>query len=198
MQKGVVKFEDLSEGMMITGKIKNVVDFGAFVDLGIKETALVHISEMSDRFVKDPMEAVKVGDVLEFRIIGLDQDRRRISLSRKSGAAAASSGTAGSKTDGKTGGRTAVGAGRDSAGQSASKTGTAALSNSHTGGKKRVVAVKTGGHGGAERAGASETRGAERAFAGGERMRPAKDDDGTMYNPFAAAFKKMKDKDGKK
>ena len=84
MQKGVVNFEDLKEGMKITGKIKNVVDFGAFVDLGIKETALVHISEMSDSFVKDPMEAVKVGDVLEFRIINLDTERRRIGLSRKS------------------------------------------------------------------------------------------------------------------
>ncbi|MHC6203278.1 helix-hairpin-helix domain-containing protein [Breznakiellaceae bacterium SP9] len=83
MQKEIVTFEDLKEGMMVTGKIKNVVDFGAFVDLGIKETALVHISELSDRFVRDPMEAVKVGDVLEFRIIGLDLDRRRISLSRR-------------------------------------------------------------------------------------------------------------------
>lgn len=87
MQKGVVTFEDLSEGMMITGKIKNVVDFGAFVDLGIKETALVHVSEMSDSFVKDPLDAVKVGDLLEFRIIGLDRDRRRISLSRKTAGA---------------------------------------------------------------------------------------------------------------
>ncbi|MDR2718373.1 MAG: RNA-binding transcriptional accessory protein [Treponema sp.] len=84
MQKGIVSFEDLHEGMMITGKIKNVVDFGAFVDLGIKETALVHISEMSDHFVKDPLETVKVGDVLEFRIISLDTERRRIGLSRKS------------------------------------------------------------------------------------------------------------------
>ncbi|GMO59609.1 MAG: hypothetical protein Ta2G_19620 [Termitinemataceae bacterium] len=83
MQKGVVKFEDLTEGMMITGKIKNVVDFGAFVDLGIKETALVHVSELSDTFVKEPMDIIKVGDILEFRIIGLDVDRRRISLSRK-------------------------------------------------------------------------------------------------------------------
>jgi len=83
MQKGVISFEDLREGMMITGKIKNVVDFGAFVDLGIKETALVHISEMSDQFVKNPMDVVKVGDTLEFRIIGLDKERRRISLSRK-------------------------------------------------------------------------------------------------------------------
>jgi uncharacterized protein len=86
MQKGVVTFEDLREGMMITGKIKNVVDFGAFVDLGIKETALVHISEMSDQFVKNPMDAVKVGDRLEFRIINLDKERRRISLSRKTGS----------------------------------------------------------------------------------------------------------------
>jgi uncharacterized protein len=83
MRKGVVTFEDLSVGMMITGKIKNVVDFGAFVDLGIKETALVHISEMSDRFIKDPLETVKAGDVMEFRIISLDAERRRIGLSRK-------------------------------------------------------------------------------------------------------------------
>ncbi|MDR2795182.1 MAG: RNA-binding transcriptional accessory protein, partial [Spirochaetaceae bacterium] len=86
MQKGVVTFEDLKEGMTVTGKIKNVVDFGAFVDLGIKETALVHISELSDSFVKDPMDIIKVGDVLDFTIIGLDTERRRISLSRKSGA----------------------------------------------------------------------------------------------------------------
>ena len=84
MQKGVVTFEDLREGMRVTGKIKNVVDFGAFVDLGIKETALVHISEAADHFVADTMEIFKVGDVKEFRIIGLDKDRRRISLSLKS------------------------------------------------------------------------------------------------------------------
>jgi uncharacterized protein len=83
MQKGVVTFEDLHEGMRITGKIKNVVDFGAFVDLGIKETALVHVSELSEAFVKNPLDAVKVGDVLEFRIKSLDRDRRRIGLSRK-------------------------------------------------------------------------------------------------------------------
>ncbi|MDR0525502.1 MAG: helix-hairpin-helix domain-containing protein, partial [Spirochaetaceae bacterium] len=83
MQKGVVTFEDLKEGMKITGKIKNVVDFGAFVDLGIKETALIHISEISERFVKDPLDALKVGEVLEFRVLHLDQDRRRIALSRR-------------------------------------------------------------------------------------------------------------------
>ncbi|MDR1411448.1 MAG: RNA-binding transcriptional accessory protein [Spirochaetaceae bacterium] len=208
MQKGVVKFEDLGEGMMITGKIKNVVDFGAFVDLGIKETALVHISEMSDSYVKDPLEAVKVGDILEFRIISLDLDRRRIGLSRKSGAAP-------DRAGGKAGGRDA----RDSAGQSAPKTGTAS-----SGDRKRVVAVKTGsgqarpgaaGRGGGRRG--PEQYAGERAgnpaggqggggTRGGEWGRPAKDDrlplkedDGTMYNPFAEALKKMqKQKDGKK
>ena len=84
MQKGVVCFEDLKEGMKVTGKIKNVVDFGAFVDLGIKETALLHISELSDSYVSDPMEVVRVGDIKECTIIGLDTDRRRISLSLKS------------------------------------------------------------------------------------------------------------------
>ena len=86
MQKGVVTFEDLKEGMKVTGKIKNVVDFGAFVDLGIKETALLHISELSDSYVSDPMEVIKVGDIKECTIIGLDVDRRRISLSLKSDA----------------------------------------------------------------------------------------------------------------
>ncbi|MDR3355737.1 MAG: RNA-binding transcriptional accessory protein [Spirochaetaceae bacterium] len=117
MQKGVVTFEDLKEGMLVTGKIKNVVDFGAFVDLGLKETALVHISELSDSFVKDPMNVIKVGDVLDFTIIGLDTERRRISLSRKSGA-----GTHAGVKGG--GGETATGIG------------------SVSGGKKRVVVVK--------------------------------------------------------
>ena len=86
MQKGVVKFEDLKEGMKVTGKIKNVVDFGAFVDIGLHETGLIHISELSDSFVSDPMDVIKVGDIKEFTIIGLDLDRKRISLSLKSDA----------------------------------------------------------------------------------------------------------------
>ncbi|AGT44362.1 helix-hairpin-helix domain-containing protein [Treponema pedis] len=83
MQQGVLQFEDLKVGMTVKGKIKNVVDFGAFVDLGIKETALLHISEMSDKFIADPLDAVKVGDIVECKIIALDETRRRISLSRK-------------------------------------------------------------------------------------------------------------------
>lgn len=86
MQKGVVNFEDLTVGMKVTGKIKNVVDFGAFVDIGLHETALIHVSELSDNFVSDPMDVVKVGDVKEFTIIDLDKDRKRISLSLKSDA----------------------------------------------------------------------------------------------------------------
>lgn len=86
MQKGVVKFEDLTVGMKVTGKIKNVVDFGAFVDIGLHETALIHVSELSDSFISDPMEVIKVGDVKEFTIIALDKDRMRISLSLKSDA----------------------------------------------------------------------------------------------------------------
>ncbi|MDR1363705.1 MAG: RNA-binding transcriptional accessory protein [Spirochaetaceae bacterium] len=101
MQKGVVTFEDLKEGMTVTGKIKNVVDFGAFVDLGIKETALAHISELSDNFVKDPMDIIKVGDVLDFKIIALDTERRRISLSRKSGAPSARAATQAVRRDSK-------------------------------------------------------------------------------------------------
>ena len=105
MQKGVVTFEDLKEGMKVTGKIKNVVDFGAFVDLGIKETALLHISELSDNYISDPMEVLKVGDIKECTIIGLDVDRRRISLSLKSDAATrigkGGNTTSSGKTDGE-------------------------------------------------------------------------------------------------
>ena len=87
MQKGVLLFEDLREGMKVTGKIRNVVDFGAFVDIGLHETGLVHLSELSDKFVENPMGVVKVGDVYDFTIIQLDKDRRRIGLSLKSDAA---------------------------------------------------------------------------------------------------------------
>ena len=83
LQQGVVNFEDLKVGMKVTGKVKNVVDFGAFVDIGIKETALIHISEISHNFIKHPSEVLKVGDIKEFRIIDLDPLRRRISLSLK-------------------------------------------------------------------------------------------------------------------
>lgn len=83
LQDGVVTFEDLKVGMTVTGKIKNVVDFGAFVDIGIKESALLHVSEISNRFIKNPIEVLKVGDVKQFEIINIDEVRKRISVSLK-------------------------------------------------------------------------------------------------------------------
>jgi len=83
LQKGVISFEDLKVGMKVTGKVKNVVDFGAFIDIGIKETALIHISQMSNKFIKSPSDVLKVGDVKEFTIIEIDSLRKRISLSLK-------------------------------------------------------------------------------------------------------------------
>lgn len=96
LQKGVVNFEDLKPGMKVKGKVKNVVDFGAFVDVGIKETALVHVSQLSDTFVRAPGDVLKVGDVKEFTIIEMDTVRKRISLSLKSNAVP---GAAGVKKD---------------------------------------------------------------------------------------------------
>ncbi len=79
----VVKFEDMEVGMKLKGTVRNVVDFGAFVDIGVKQDGLVHISEMSDRFIKNPMEVVQVGDVVDVTIIKLDKERQKIGLSMK-------------------------------------------------------------------------------------------------------------------
>ncbi len=95
MQKGVVSFDDLSVGMKVTGKIKNVVDFGAFVDIGIKETALLHISQLSDTYVANPADVVKVGDVVDAKIIEIDTVRKRVSLSLKSNPDSAAGGSRG-------------------------------------------------------------------------------------------------------
>lgn len=79
----VLKMEDLKEDMVLTGTVRNVVDFGAFVDIGVKQDGLVHISQLSDKFVKNPMEVVSVGDEVQVRIIGLDIERGKVSLSMK-------------------------------------------------------------------------------------------------------------------
>jgi uncharacterized protein len=79
----VLKMEDLKEGMMLKGTVRNVVDFGAFVDIGLKQDALVHVSQLSDKFVKNPLEIVSVGDVVEVRVIAIDYERGRVSLSMK-------------------------------------------------------------------------------------------------------------------
>ncbi len=179
MQKGVVQFEDLKEGMKVTGKIKNVVDFGAFVDIGLHETGLIHVSELSDNFVKDPMEVVKVGDVHEFTILSLDRDRRRISLSLKSDAV--------SRAGHTTSGAKAGGAGNGEGG---------------TGSVRKVVIVRKGSGNGGQAAGGNANGGKGNAGFANRRPQAAKqggrsyehsysgNDDGTTYNPFAALLKK--------
>ncbi|MCM1096031.1 MAG: S1 RNA-binding domain-containing protein, partial [Terasakiella sp.] len=75
--------DDLSEGMILTGKVGNITAFGAFVDIGIKEHGLLHVSQMGARRVTDPSTVVSIGDIIRVRVIGVDFDRRRISLSIK-------------------------------------------------------------------------------------------------------------------
>jgi uncharacterized protein len=79
----VLNIEDLKVGMELMGTVRNVADFGAFVDIGVHQDGLVHISELSDRYVKNPMEVVAVGDIVKVRVIGIDIARKRISLSMK-------------------------------------------------------------------------------------------------------------------
>lgn len=82
-RKDVLSFEDLLVGMELTGTVRNVVDFGAFVDIGVKNDGLVHISEMSGNFIKHPMDAVSVGDTVKVRILGVDHKKKKISLTMK-------------------------------------------------------------------------------------------------------------------
>lgn len=83
LRSDVLDIKDLKEGMILKGTVRNVIDFGAFVDIGVHQDGLVHISEMSDRFIKHPLEAVSVGDIVEVKVIGVDVKKQRISLSMK-------------------------------------------------------------------------------------------------------------------
>ena len=83
LRSDVLKFEDLKEGMVLTGTVRNVIDFGAFVDIGVKHDGLVHISEMSDKYVKNPYDIVSVGDIVKVKVIGIDNDRQKVKLSMK-------------------------------------------------------------------------------------------------------------------
>ena len=83
LRSDVLKFEDLQEGMTLTGTVRNVIDFGAFVDVGVKHDGLVHISEMADKFVKNPSEIVSVGDIVKVKVIGIDREKQKVSLSMK-------------------------------------------------------------------------------------------------------------------
>ena len=83
LRTDVLKIEDITEGMILNGTVRNVVDFGAFVDIGIKNDGLVHKSEMSKGFVKDPMTIVTVGDIVDVKVIGVDMNKKRVALSMK-------------------------------------------------------------------------------------------------------------------
>ena len=83
LRSDVLKFEDLQEGMELTGTVRNVIDFGAFVDIGVKHDGLVHISEMSDKFIKNPYDVVSVGDIVKVKVIGIDKEKQKVSLSMK-------------------------------------------------------------------------------------------------------------------
>lgn len=83
LRQDVLKFEDLKEGMILPGTVRNVIDFGAFVDIGVKYDGLVHISEMSDKYIKNPAEVVSVGDVVKVKVIKIDMERHKVGLSMK-------------------------------------------------------------------------------------------------------------------
>ena len=81
--EGVMNIEDLKPGMILTGTVRNVMDFGAFVDIGVHQDGLVHISRLSDKFVKHPTDIVSVGDIVQVKVLDIDIDRKRISLSMR-------------------------------------------------------------------------------------------------------------------
>ncbi len=83
LRSDVLKMEDLQEGMILTGTVRNVIDFGAFVDIGVKSDGLVHISELSDKYVKKPMDVVSVGDIVKVRVLKVDLEKHKVSLSMK-------------------------------------------------------------------------------------------------------------------
>jgi uncharacterized protein len=83
LRQDVLKLEDLVEGMVLQGTVRNVVDFGAFVDIGVKQDGLVHVSEMADHFVRDPLTVVAVGQVVQVRVLAVDIGRGRVQLSMR-------------------------------------------------------------------------------------------------------------------
>ena len=83
MSEDIMELEYLKPGMVLNGTVRNVVDFGAFVDIGVHQDGLVHISELCDRFVRNAMEVVSVGDIVKVRVLDVDLKRKRISLSMK-------------------------------------------------------------------------------------------------------------------
>ena len=83
LRSDVLSMEDLAEGMVLSGTVRNVIDFGVFVDIGVHQDGLVHISQISDKFIKHPLEAVSVGDIVKVRVMSVDVGKKRIGLSMK-------------------------------------------------------------------------------------------------------------------
>ena len=83
LRTDVLDMKDLKEGMILKGTVRNVIDFGAFVDIGVHQDGLVHISQMTDRYIKHPLEAVSVGDIVEVKVLSVDENKKRISLTMK-------------------------------------------------------------------------------------------------------------------
>ena len=83
LRTDVLEMKDLKPGMKLKGTVRNVIDFGAFVDIGVHQDGLVHISQMADRFIKHPLEVVSVGDVVEVTVVSVDMEKKRIQLSMK-------------------------------------------------------------------------------------------------------------------
>mgnify|MGYP002542606011 len=81
LRKNVLSIEDLEEGMIMQGTVRNIVDFGAFVDIGVHQDGLVHISQLADKFVKHPLDIVSVGDIVDVKVLDVDLARNRIQLS---------------------------------------------------------------------------------------------------------------------
>jgi uncharacterized protein len=83
LRTDVLSVSDLKPGMKLSGTVRNVIDFGAFVDIGVHQDGLVHISELCDRFVRHPSEVVSVGDTVKVTVLAVDEKKKRISLSMK-------------------------------------------------------------------------------------------------------------------
>ena len=83
LRSDVVEMKDLKEGMELMGTVRNIVDFGAFVDIGVHEDGLVHISQLADKYIKHPLDVVKVGDVVKVRVMSVDEKRGRIALTMR-------------------------------------------------------------------------------------------------------------------
>ena len=83
LRSDVLDMSDLEPGMELKGTVRNIVDFGAFVDIGVHQDGLVHISELSDKYVKHPLDVVRVGDIVNVKVLSVDEKRGKISLSMK-------------------------------------------------------------------------------------------------------------------